>query len=513
MAILKPDAVTSMGGVTVNEYLLTKHNPNGIDIPQTSMDVQEVVGVTVHNTDWITVAKGTTPAEQYTRATVNGNMRDVRVHYYVDNTCAWQNLPLTLSGWHAADGSGTGNRRTIAIECIMSAAYNDNDKKSEDNCARLAAALLKKHGLPIMALYTHTHWLNVLDGKKGTTDELNVMWNRRKTCPAYIIPHWQKFKELVAMYMDAGQPAAAAGEKKQVMYRVRKSWADASSQIGAYSVLKNAVTACGDGYSVYDDAGEPVYTKPENKTERCPYTVPSGVVKIGAKGEPARWLQWQLIKLGFHCGNSGVDGDFGRATERGLKYFQETYGLEVDGACGPITKKTMLSMSGEPVVELNVSSSASPTATFTPRFTEPRKDNKYYISIGEGGWNPGIPRKKGSSLWFANCVFYALGRFAEIWGVWLESVNAEDFIGSAKRLGHKVSQKPSVGALIVWGKGVVGNGVDGAGHVACVEKINDDGSIVISQSGWSASKPFWTQTIQPTWYYGDGYNFLGFIMP
>ncbi|MEI2987507.1 MAG: N-acetylmuramoyl-L-alanine amidase [Oscillospiraceae bacterium] len=117
--------------------------------------------MTVHNTSWITTATGTTPAEQYTRATVNDNMNDVRVNYYVDNTCAWQDLPLSLSGWHAADGSGNGNRRTIAIECIMSSAYNSVDKKSEDNCARLAAALLKKYNLDISHLFTHTHWLNV----------------------------------------------------------------------------------------------------------------------------------------------------------------------------------------------------------------------------------------------------------------------------------------------------------------------------------------------------------------
>ena len=148
MAILRPDTTTTLSGVKINEYLLTKHNPNHIDMPSVSME-GKVIGVTVHNTDWISVASGTTPAEQYTRATVNGNMKDVRVHYYVDNTCTWQNLPLSLSGWHAADGSGNGNRRTIAIECIMGSSYNDKDKKSEDNCARLAAALLKKYGLDI----------------------------------------------------------------------------------------------------------------------------------------------------------------------------------------------------------------------------------------------------------------------------------------------------------------------------------------------------------------------------
>ena len=207
MAILRPDNKTTFGGVTINEYLLTKHNPNHIAMPSVSME-GKIIGVTVHNTAWITTAAGTTPAEQYTRATVNGNMNDVRVHYYVDNTCAWQNLPLNLSGWHAADGSGNGNRRTIAIECIMSSAYNATDKKSEDNCARLAAALLKKYNLGIDHLYTHTHWLNVRDGKSGSVDFLNTARNSYKMCPLYILPHWAEFKKKVQGYMNAGSATA-----------------------------------------------------------------------------------------------------------------------------------------------------------------------------------------------------------------------------------------------------------------------------------------------------------------
>lgn len=221
MAILTPDKTTTLGGVNVKEYLLTGHNPNHIDMPSVSM-AGKIIGVTVHNTDWITVAKGTTPAEQYTRATVNNNMRDVRVHYYVDNTCAWQNLPLSLSGWHAADGSGNGNRRTIAIECIMSSAYNDRDKKSEDNCARLAAALLKKYGLDINHLYTHTHWLNVRDGKSGSVDYLNTARNPYKMCPAYILPHWAAFKQKVARYM--GQAQATASKPKKTTTPLRYDW-------------------------------------------------------------------------------------------------------------------------------------------------------------------------------------------------------------------------------------------------------------------------------------------------
>ena len=67
MAILKPDKTTNLGGVTVNEFLLTKHNPRNIAMPTESMK-DSVIGVTIHNTDDIKTATGTTPAEQYTRA-------------------------------------------------------------------------------------------------------------------------------------------------------------------------------------------------------------------------------------------------------------------------------------------------------------------------------------------------------------------------------------------------------------------------------------------------------------
>ena len=278
MAILKPDKTTNLCGITVKEYLLTNHNPNRIDMPSVSME-GKIIGVTIHNTSWITTAAGTTPAEQYTRATVNGNMNDVRVHYYVDNTCAWQNLPLTLSGWHAADGSGNGNRRTIAIECIMSSAYNDKDKKSEDNCARLAAALLKKYNLDINHLYTHTHWLNVRDGKSGTVDYLNTAKNPYKTCPLYILPHWVEFKKKVQSYMNSG--SSATPSEKQ-LYRVRKSWSDAKSQIGAFSSLENAKKTCKAGYTVFDEKGNAVFPVQKSYTKGTKIELDNATLYVSA---------------------------------------------------------------------------------------------------------------------------------------------------------------------------------------------------------------------------------------
>ena len=296
MAILKPDTTTTMNGVTVNEYLLTKHNPNHIAMPSASME-GKIIGVTVHNTDWISVASGTTPAEQYTRATVNGNMKDVRVHYYVDNTCAWQNLPLTLSGWHAADGSGNGNRRTIAIECIMSSAYNATDQKSEDNAAKLAAALLKKYNLSISNLYTHTHWLNVRDGKFGSVDYLNTAKNPYKTCPLYILPHWSAFKTKVQKYLT---DASDAKPTVKNIYRIRKSWADAKSQIGAYSSLENAKKACKTGYSVFDANGVNIYTS-KTTASAVPFKIKVAISDLNIrKGPGTNYARTKYIPVGVY---------------------------------------------------------------------------------------------------------------------------------------------------------------------------------------------------------------------
>ena len=152
---------------------------------------------------------------------------------------------------------------------------------------------------------------------------------------------------------------------------------------------------------------------------------------------------------------------------------------------------------------------------FTPRLEIPPKDNRYYIAKSEDGLNPCIPRPSGSKLRFANCVFYAVGRFAEITGIWLKSTNAENFIAVAKEMGLTVSDKPQPGAVIVWAKGKVGDGSDGAGHVGVVEIVNASGSIVTSESGWNAKTEFWTTTRRNdgNWGQSSAYRFIGFILP
>lgn len=57
-----------------------------------------------------------------------------------------------------------------------------------------------------------------------------------------------------------------APAKTSTMYRIRKTWTDAKSQIGAYTNLENAKKSCKAGYSVFDSEGKVVYTVSNKKT-------------------------------------------------------------------------------------------------------------------------------------------------------------------------------------------------------------------------------------------------------
>jgi hypothetical protein len=68
---------------------------------------------------------------------------------------------------------------------------------------------------------------------------------------------------------------------KQVIYRIRKDWNKPNTQIGAYSVLENAIKACseaGPEYKVFDEEGKVVYPEVRVEEEKNPET--GGVVII-----------------------------------------------------------------------------------------------------------------------------------------------------------------------------------------------------------------------------------------
>ena len=89
--------------------------------------------------------------------------RDARTsfHFAVDERGIVQLLPLDRHGWHAGDGEGDGNLRSVGVEICRSVFRGVNDwlyRRAEENAALLAAALLRHFGLPLAALRTHRDW-------------------------------------------------------------------------------------------------------------------------------------------------------------------------------------------------------------------------------------------------------------------------------------------------------------------------------------------------------------------
>ena len=205
MAILSPDkTVTTTNGLNIKQKIIPDSLRATKDVASWCKKGGKMKpcaklcgtgkpkGITVHNTNDINTAAGTTAAEQYTRATYNGNMGGVVVHYYVYESDIWQLLDNSEQGWHATDGASRrksqrggsdtigGNVDTIAIECIGDKAT------SEDTTAKLVAYLCAKHGLnPGTDVYAHKYFYP------------------SKNCPAYILPHWSTFLANVKKYYDA----------------------------------------------------------------------------------------------------------------------------------------------------------------------------------------------------------------------------------------------------------------------------------------------------------------------
>lgn len=116
-------------------------------------------------------------------------------HFTVDDHSTYQHLPTNERGEHA-DYNGPGNRSSIGIEICMN--RDGNLDAATDRCARLVAALMNRHGIPISHVVPHYHWDMVRydDGKRLG----------HKACPSFLMDNgrpgkkWEAFRARVARY-------------------------------------------------------------------------------------------------------------------------------------------------------------------------------------------------------------------------------------------------------------------------------------------------------------------------
>ena len=128
--------------------------------------------ITIHETD--NTAKGAND-EAHARLQYNGNSRQASWHFQVDDDSIYQSLPTNEVGWHAGDGNGSGNMKSIGIEiCVNS---DGNFKKAVENAAWLTKHLMDTLKIPLSKVVQHNRWSgkncprNLRSGSKG------IGWN------------------------------------------------------------------------------------------------------------------------------------------------------------------------------------------------------------------------------------------------------------------------------------------------------------------------------------------------
>jgi surface antigen/predicted chitinase len=197
---------------------------------------------------------------------------------------------------------------------------------------------------------------------------------------------------------------------------------------------------------------------------------PSGIAFNELRGDASRWTE--ILK---EDGTSLTDWDTTHLQVGQLLYLPFGYQSDTDN---PVTPPPNPEPQPVPSPDPNI-------------YTKQEFDNSWQNLSEYTSRNP-FP-DKGS-----NCTWYAHGRMMELgyseaaldtmWG------NAGMWDNTAGN-GATVSNTPSVPCIAVWEANVGGAG--SVGHVAVIEQINPDGSILISESNWPTGTSYGNRTIYP----------------
>lgn len=215
------------------------------------------------------------------------------VHGFIDGNTGniYQTLPWNHRGWHCGSGrNGSGNNTHIGVEMCEPATirYTGGSTFTCSNladaraCARrtynaaveLFAYLCKEYNLnPMKDGVILSHAEGNARGIATNHGDPEHLWR------GLALPYTMNtFRKAVKLKMEGKtgavqEPAKADTDQKadiqkpatKKFYRVRKSWGDAASQLGAFESLELAKKRADQskGYKVFDSNGKQVYPKTE----------------------------------------------------------------------------------------------------------------------------------------------------------------------------------------------------------------------------------------------------------
>ena len=220
----------------------------------------------------------------------------------------YQMLDESVYTW--ADG-GYGNRNLITIEIAESdfmkytsgASFSITDQhkfKSDiirgyETAVELCASICKRHKwdpqakLPSGLYLISSHNEGRAAGLSTAHVDPDHVWHEIGT-------NMTKFRQDVADCMKNGHVNNTI-DWIDGWYRVRKSWKDVASQLGAYGNIDNAKNHCPYGYSVFDNNGNKVY---QNKRR------PDGTVANDFAGLSEGKAAEKILEMVRDCDKSGI---------------------------------------------------------------------------------------------------------------------------------------------------------------------------------------------------------------
>lgn len=177
--------------------------------------------------------------------------------------------------------SNANDQRAVTIECAsdLKEPYAMNDKVYA-SLVNLCVDICKRNGKKKLL------WLGNKDKTLNYSPKSDEMvltvhrWFANKSCPGdWLYARLGNLATEVTKKLGGTSTTTPSTPTKETLYRVRKTWADSKSQLGAYKVLDNAKKKADEnpGYSVFDESGKVVYS---GKTSTPAQTFKPYLVKV-----------------------------------------------------------------------------------------------------------------------------------------------------------------------------------------------------------------------------------------
>lgn len=212
--------------------------------------------------------------------------------------------------------SSANDQRAITIECASDKTepYTMNSKVY-DSLVRLCTDICKRNGKKKLLWFADK---NKSLNYNTKSDEMVITvhrWFANKSCPGnWLYSRLGVLAEKVTAAL--GGTAQIPPANSNIWYRVRKTWADSKSQLGAYKELANA-KACADknaDYFVFDESGKSLYPN----VGSVPYMVHVSIADLNIrKGPSTNYARTQYIPVGTYtivetASGKGSDSGWGR---------------------------------------------------------------------------------------------------------------------------------------------------------------------------------------------------------